>query len=163
MSVNKYRDHLRVIPEDDANRQIVVGFMTHPSVSETVVGIESPAGGWPNVLESFSEVFVSYARNYPKSHIALLIDFDQVMGRRAYFEERIPDDVKHRVFVIGSWNEAEDLKRELGMTLEAIGEKLAQECAEGQLRLWNHTLLDHNREELNRMITTIKRFLFQAD
>lgn len=33
MSVNKYKPHVFVIPEDDADRQIADGFVLHPGVA----------------------------------------------------------------------------------------------------------------------------------
>jgi hypothetical protein len=31
MAVNRYKPHIYVVPEDDANRQIANGFLLHPS------------------------------------------------------------------------------------------------------------------------------------
>jgi hypothetical protein len=35
MSANKYKPHVVVLPEDDANRQLANGFLTHPVVPVT--------------------------------------------------------------------------------------------------------------------------------
>jgi hypothetical protein len=43
--MNKYRPHVIVIPEDDANRQIANGFLLHPAIATRAVGVMPPAGG----------------------------------------------------------------------------------------------------------------------
>ncbi|KAM3090094.1 hypothetical protein ACKFKG_30775 [Phormidesmis sp. 146-35] len=32
MSIDKYQPHLLVLPEDDANRQVAIGFLLDPSL-----------------------------------------------------------------------------------------------------------------------------------
>lgn len=46
MSVNVYQQHVLVLPEDDANRQIVNGFLLEPSLNERVIQVLPIAGGW---------------------------------------------------------------------------------------------------------------------
>jgi predicted ATPase len=41
-----------------------------------------------------------------------------------------------------------------------FGEALAKECAENNNELWGHPLLIHNKPELERMISSVKPFLF---
>ena len=45
-------------------------------------------------------------------------------------------------------------------SLQNIGEELAEECAENRNGLWGHDLLIHNKPELERMILSVKPFLF---
>ncbi|MCE2904405.1 MAG: hypothetical protein LW814_05120, partial [Anabaena sp. CoA2_C59] len=45
-------------------------------------------------------------------------------------------------------------------SFEDIGEALAKECAENNNELWGHHLLIHNKPELERMILSVRRFLF---
>lgn len=56
MRLNKYRPHLLVLPEDDANRQIANGFILHPNVNSRAIQVLPPSGGWRKVLEDFRNV-----------------------------------------------------------------------------------------------------------
>lgn len=91
----------------------------------------------------------------------MLVDFDQNKERRAAFEKSIPKDLKNRVFILGTWKEPEDLRRELG-DFERIGRNLAEACLEPDIQNnpWNHELLQCNAEELRRMMGIIKPILF---
>jgi hypothetical protein len=160
MSFDKYRPHLWLIPEDRANSQLANGFVLHDSVDSRRMTIDREADGWPKALSFLAERGVRMAQQYPKLYILMLIDFDNIVDRRILFEEKIPDGLKPRVFVIGSRIEAEDLKREFGMSLEQIGMRIAQECSEDRPDLCKHPLLDHNREELERMKAVVRPFLF---
>ena len=53
MSGNKYRPHICVLPEDDANRQIANGFLTNFNVAMKSINILPIANGWRRVLEDF--------------------------------------------------------------------------------------------------------------
>lgn len=46
MSINKYKAHLLVLPEDDANRQMANGFILDPNLNERVIQVLPPVGGW---------------------------------------------------------------------------------------------------------------------
>jgi hypothetical protein len=163
MSVNKFRPHVFLIPEDDADRQLAIGFLGHFAVDDRVVDMRDPAGGWIKVLDVFEEEYLMKLRGSDKAHLVMLIDFDDkdIAGRRDLFEQRIPDDVKPRVFVIGSKVDPEALQRELGMTREQIGKALAEDCLKKDFELWRHAHLVHNGSELERMSQVVKPILFQ--
>ncbi len=164
MSVNKHRPHVYLIPEDDANRQIALGFLDHYAVSDRVVDLRSPAGGWRKVLEVFESEYSKLISGNPNAHVVMLIDFDErIEARRSEIDERIPGDVKPRVFVIGSRNEPETLKSELSMAFERIGQELAQDCLKDDLGRWTHPHLSHNSVELQRLVAVVKPILFQAN
>ena len=164
MSVNKFRPHVYLIPEDDADRQLAIGFLDHFAVDDRVVDIRDPAGGWIKVLEIFEDEYLKKLRGSDKAHLVMLIDFDDkdIASRRAHFEERIPDDVKSRVFVIGAKVDPEALQREFEMTRERIGTALAEDCLKNDFELWRHAHLVHNSSELERMSKTVKPILFQG-
>ena len=62
----------------------------------------------------------------------MLIDFDgKINERRAEFERAIPEDIKTRVFVVGTKDEPETLKRSLNISFEEIGKSLAEDCDTG--------------------------------
>ncbi len=162
--MNKYREHVYVIPEDDADRQIAVGFVDHHRVDVRRIQIMPVAGGWSHVLSTFREEYLLTLRNFPTTHVVLLIDFDgQVENRKQEFEQAIPEDVKARVFVVGSCDEPETLKSALNIGFEQIGKSLAEDCDKDTVDYWSHEQLQHNDAERKRLILTVKPFLFQAD
>jgi len=119
VSVNKYRDHVVVIPEDDANRQLVNGFLLHQSLKLRSIDVRPPAGGWKKVLDSDLQEVIS--RNC--RHLILLVDFDDdFKGRKEYLEKRLPVEIRDRVYLIGCLSEPEILKKIVGLRLR-ISEK----------------------------------------
>jgi len=45
MSVNKYQQHVLVLPEDDANRQLEIGFLLDPLLIDRRIDVLEVAGG----------------------------------------------------------------------------------------------------------------------
>ncbi len=163
MSVNKYRDHLLVLPEDDANRQIANGFLLHPGLNERAIQILPPAGGWIKVRETFRYGHISEMMKYPRRMMLLLIDFDLHEDRINDVKEQIPADLADRLFVLGAHSEPEDLKKnmpEQNNTYEKIGKSLAQDCVDQTDHVWGHELLKHNKKEIDRMNRFVRPFLF---
>lgn len=161
MSVNKFKPHVYILPEDHANEQIANGFVDHDQVQDKWVQVMRPAGGWTFVIEKFKCEYMQHLRKYNGSHLILLIDFDgQFNTRRVAFQNEIPDDLKARVFVIGSKLTPEGLKRELGRSLEQIGNSLANDCFERTQATWDHDHLAHNNPDLLRLIQTVRPILF---
>ena len=160
MSVNKYLPHLLVLPEDKADSDIVNGFLLHPQLNERSIQVLPPASGWVAVVEKFERDYIPTMRQYSKRQMVLLIDFDKKDDQFEHISNKIPHDFKDRVFVLGVLDEPEKLKRSLGKNFESIGEALAANCAENTDELWRHDLLKHNQPELERMISSIKPFLF---
>ena len=136
--MNRYASHVYVIPEDDRDRQLADGFVLHHQVKDARIQVVPPAGGWAKVLETFCDEYVPKLRDYPKSHIIMLIDFDNhVEERTALFDAEIPAEFKSRVFVIGSSNEPETLKKSLKLGYEEIGRRLADDCAADTAQYWD--------------------------
>lgn len=158
MSVSKYKSHVLVLPEDDANRQLANGFLLHESVALRAIQVLVEAGGWRKVCETFVRDHIAEMTHYKQRYMVLLVDFDGDPNRFAKIRESIPANLVERVFVIGVWLEPEDFKRMGG--LESIGHRLASECYENTRALWNHQLLQHNKEELDRMTIAIRPILF---
>jgi hypothetical protein len=159
--MNKYASHVYVIPEDDRNRQIADGFVLHHQVKDTRIQVVPPAGGWSKVLTTFLDEYIPKLRDYPDSHVVMLIDFDdQVEKRRGDFAQEIPNEFKTRVFVLGSKHTPEALKKALKIGFEEIGKSLANDCAAGTVEHWDHEQLHHNDAERQRLVQTVKPFLF---
>jgi hypothetical protein len=159
MSVNKYRPHVFVLPEDDANRQLANGFLLELESTRQML-VEKPAGGWLEVLNVFETEHIVQMENCHDRNVVLLIDFDDanVEERLQTVKNRIPDRLADRVFVLGSRNEPEDLK-ELG-SLEAVGKGMARDCRNETRTVWDHPFLRHNVVELERLRQQVRPILF---
>ena len=160
--MNRFKEHVYIIPEDDRDRQIAVGFVRHHGVKDDPIKVMPPAGGWPNVLKTFKDEYVQKLRNNEKAHVVMLIDFDeQFEDRKKKFDDAIPSELKERVFVIGSKNTPETLGAALNKTARKIGEALAEDCDAGRAGDWGHEQLAHNEPERKRLEETVKPFLFE--
>ncbi len=113
------------------------------------------------MLKTFQDEYIRTLQNNPQAHVVMLIDFDgHIDERRARFEQAIPDDLKARVFVVGSKDNPETLKKALNISLEEIGKALANDCDVGTTANWDHEQLQHNDFERQRLVETVKPFLF---
>ena len=163
MSRNRYRPHLLVLPEDDANSALANGFIGHQRCNASHCRILPEAGGWQAVLDSFEVSFPAEMRRYAHRIALLLIDFDNDRSRYDYAKRRVPEDLRNRVFVIGTLTEPEDLKRAGLGSLEAIGRSMAGECLGEDVEVWSHQLLRHNRAELEALKNATQSFLFSTE
>lgn len=162
MSINAYKPHLLVLPEDDANRQMADGFMLDLNCDFRAIQVLKVAGGWLKVVDIFKSDYLLGMRQYPARRIVLLMDFDgKPEERKKSVEREIPEDIKNRVFVLGVSSEPENLKKATDKKYEAIGTALAEDCAENRQDFWMHDLLKHNESELNRLIEDVRPFLFR--
>lgn len=160
MSSNKYKPHIIVLPEDEANRQIALGFELHQHLNPRVIQILPVIGGWSKVVDEFITVYVPSMREYKERRIVLLIDFDEQNGRLDLIKEQVPLEIQDRVFILGVFSEPEALKREVGKNLEEIGKALADDCKDQTEILWGHELLKHNKAELDRVNQLFRQYLF---
>lgn len=160
MSINRYQPHIIVLPEDRANEEIVNGFIQDANVNERAIHVERPACGWGKVVEKFTKDYADKMRQSQNIMIVLLIDFDERENRLSYVQSQIPDDLNERVFILGVLSEPEKLRSATKKSFEKIGEALAKDCSDNTNELWGHDLLKHNKDELDRMILSVKPFLF---
>src|ERR1035437_387678 len=160
MSVNKHLPHVLVLPEDDANGQLANGFQLDQSLDTRRMQILEEAGGWREVLNRFREDHVKEMDRYASRFMVLLIDFDGREDRLNEARAAIPDHLKERVFVLGAWNEPEDLRINLGCSYEDIGSALAKDCRDNAELTWAHNLLCHNAGELERLRIHVRPILF---
>ena len=156
MSCNKYLPHVFVLPEDDANRQLANGFVL--TLPRSIQVLEE-VGGWNEVWKRFLADHVTEMELYPHRSMVLLIDFDGDEDRLRLVNDRIPEHLRGRVYVLGSLSEPEDLRADLGSP-ETIGLALARDCRENTDRTWGHRLLRHNAGELQRLRENVRPFLF---
>lgn len=160
MSLNRYKPHIIVLPEDDANRQMVNGFIQALNVNARAIQVMPPAGGWSKVLNSFEKGYVPDMRSYLDRRLILLIDFDEQNIRYKDVKDGIPADLNDRVFILGVWSEPEQLRRKSGKSFEGIGSLLAQGCPNNRDELWEDDLLKHNDSEVERLVLSVASFLF---
>lgn len=170
MSVNNHKPHLIVLAEDDANRQMAHAFLLEirermPEPRQVAVlrkRNRKPAkDGWLKTIEEkFVKDQIPVMYQSPRQMTLLLIDFDEQQQRLEYIQKQIPEDLKGRVFILGVWSEPEQLKKNLGQSFEKIGESLAKACINDDNELWQHELLKHNLEEIERMKPSVKPLLF---
>lgn len=161
MTVNREKEHLLVLPEDDANRQIVIGFINDLNVNNSVIQVVPIADGWKKAVEQLTNDYGPGMRKYLKRRIVLIIDFDKNENRFSYVDSHIPEDLKERVFVLGVQSNPEKLKSDSRKSFEEIGKSLAQDCSDNPNELWGHNLLQHNKGELDRMASSVKPWLFK--
>ncbi len=156
---NKYLPHLQILSEDDANRQIVNGFLTDTRIDTRRAQVLQIAGGWSAAVGKINDAKLS---SYPKRRLLLVIDFDdEPTDRLERISREIQASVRDRVYVLGVRSEPEKLKQALsGTSYEKIGKSLCKECSENTTSLWAHDLLKHNETELQRLLADVKPFLF---
>jgi hypothetical protein len=159
MSVNKYRPHVYVLPEDDANRQVVNGFRLEPSLADNRIHVLEEAGGWNETLDRFCSIYSFEMERFPERLMILLIDLDGKVDRLEFAKGRIPEHLRDRVFILGALNEPEDLTSELG-SYETIGLAMARDCREGTDTIWDHEQLRHNAGEIVRLRAHVRPILF---
>jgi hypothetical protein len=161
VSINAYKPHLLVLPEDDANRQIALGFALNQHINLRTIQTLPVAKGWGKVVGKFNSDYAPRMRQFPERRIVLLMDFDDKPENRNRFVDReIPEELNDRVFVLGVLSEPEKLKAASGKSFEVIGKTLAQDCYENRQDFWQDDLLKHNEPELKRLIENIRPFLF---
>lgn len=167
MSVNRYKPHVYVLPEDRANSALANGFHLGLGVTSTrQFQVLAERDGWEKVVETFLSGEVGGMDKHPESSMILLLDLDDRPDRFDPVKADIPVRLADRVFILGVKSEPEELKRDERLrreklcSLEKIGEALAQECREHTDRLWHHDLLRHNSGELERPRKHVRPILF---
>lgn len=118
-----------------------------------------PGAGVGAVRDSFTSAHNREMARYPQRMMLLLVDFDGQEERREQVLEKVDPGLHERVFVLGSLDEPEDLREELG-SFEAIGGAIGQHCLGRSSQVWEHPLLAHNKPELVRLTQKVRPFLF---
>jgi hypothetical protein len=160
MSVNKFKPHLLVLPEDDANRQIANGFVLDRFLMNRQIQVLPEAGGWTRVLDRFKSDYAVGMNRYPGRFVVLLIDFDGHETRLETTKTEIPKELSERVFILGALTKPEALRRASLGTYEEIGLAMAKDCREGTDAIWGHDLLRHNAAEVDRLRQHVRPILF---
>ena len=165
---NKYADHLLVLPEDDANRRLVNGFLMNVGVMYRRIAVLPEARGWENVMAALQDrAFINGLIAYPKRHLLLSIDFDgKVEARLTGYADAVaalPAAIRDRIYLLGSLETPERIRAACGLQFEDIGKRLASECPPPPAgSLWSHAHMQQNAPELSRLVAQVQPFLFQA-
>lgn len=156
--MNNFKDHLLIVPEDDANRELAIGFLLGLPHGVNAQ-VQRSAGGWSAARDELNNLAASM-RDRPKRRVLILVDFDGEGARRDEVLRDLPDELRERVFLLGVWSNPERLQSALGhRRREEIGRALAAECLSAQHSLWTHDLLRHNADELLRLREHVLPFL----
>jgi hypothetical protein len=99
-------------------------------------------------------------RQYPERHLVLLLDFDGQNDRADRVKEKVPEDLRGRVFLLGVQSEPAALKKAGLGSFEEVGRRLGKECREGTKDVFTHDLLQQNASELDRLEKAVRGFLF---
>lgn len=160
--MNRERQHLIIVPEDDGIRQVAVGFESRCDAGRQLQ-VRPPAGGWPNVLSLLEGPLRKHLEAYGQAHLLLAIDFDNIEPeRRLRFQQATSPTIAARVYLLGAAGEVEDLRRGLGWgSLNAIGQRIAQACRANDTDLWAPPSLAHNREMVKRIRSDLGTLLFR--
>ena len=162
MSVNKYLPHVLVLPEDDANRQLVNGFILDQNLSTRKIQVLEVAGGWNEVVICFLNDHVAGMEIWADRFMVLVIDFDGKAARLQDVKARIPGHLTERVFILGTLTEPEALRQCRLGSYEEIGLAMARDCRDGTNTIWGHDLLRHNESELVRLRQRVRPILFPS-
>lgn len=158
--VNKYRPHVLILPEDEANSQIATGFQLQLGLGfQRQMQVLAPSGGWVRVLEHFRSEHASELQICDYRFMVLLIDCDGIEDRLEGARTSIPGHLRDRVFVLGVLTDPEALRREIG-SYETIGGQMADDCRAGTDKIWGHKLLRHNATEIDRLRRYVRPILF---
>jgi len=76
VSCNNFADHLHVLPEDDANRQLANGFSQHVSVRLRSMQVLPVTRGCFKAWDRLIDDHVKHLRTYPHRRLLVLVDFD---------------------------------------------------------------------------------------
>jgi hypothetical protein len=159
VSLNKFVPHVLVLPEDDANRQIALGFQLDINWV-TRMKILPVAGGWTEVLHRFETDHVLDMDKNENRLMILLIDFDGKDDRLDKARATVPSHLIDRVFVIGARTNPEHLRQAMHESYETIGSLLSQDCRNDTTTTWNHELLRHNEDELARLRVRVRSIFY---
>lgn len=159
--MNKYRPCVYVLPEDEALDRVATGFAGELAEDRSrAFNIAPPTGGWKKTIAQTKDLL----KKHNEAYIVLLVDFDKnthgAKERRSYITSDFSAVEQGRVFVIGASDEIEKLTASLKASRDEIGQRVARECRDRVLDLWEHEMLKHNKAEVERMNDKLHDILF---
>lgn len=159
MSVNREKPYLIVLFEDDAYKDLFMGFefSMQKQISQRPV-----CGGFDSVhllLTNEKSILLKELNKFPKAYVLALIDADSdnyphsQKGKIDTLKTAIDVKYQDRVFIIGSKIEAEDIKQVIiGQgKWKTVSQKLEDSCKNDHCQLWQDDMLKHNLDEISRL------------
>jgi len=164
VNYNKYKPYLLILPEDQAVLNIVNGALEALEVKEAAnVTTEELLAGWREVKSRMPEYHKLLTQNQ-LGYLLIIIDFDKRPNRYEEVEQWIPKDIKKRCFILSCSGQPEELKREVGLPYDEIGQALVKDCPEAPAKIWKTPQLVHNlgdSGELHRFLICCRDILFE--
>jgi hypothetical protein len=150
MASNKFQWHLRIFVEDDANRQIVNGFLESffQRNIPRYIRVLPPSGGWGITLKRAQQ---DCAEGGSCRRVLAVIDFDGDADRiRA-----VSTKGQANFYVMGCREEPEKLRQLLQHPghFSTLGDSLAREYCDNNTSLWPHIV---NKEALDSLMQDAK-------
>ncbi|MDO4223899.1 MAG: hypothetical protein Q4D05_07730 [Acinetobacter sp.] len=155
MSVNRYQNYLMVLFEDNAYKDLFLGFdfAWHKQIE-----LKPVYQGFDDVylqLTYHNSLICKELAKYPTAYVLALIDGDLDSQSESKIEQlkNALTQYQDRIFIIGSKYEAEHIKRaiiEQGKW-KTVGQKLGQSCKNEACALWQNEMLAHNQAEITRL------------
>lgn len=156
MSVNREKPYLIVLFEDNAYKDLFMGFQfsTQRQVKQNTV-----YGGFKYIyleLTNNDSLTLKELKKYSNAYVLAMIDADLDSQSESNIEKlksSICTEYKERVFVVGSQYEAEDIKKtviEQGKW-KSVSKKLENSCINEDCGLWQDEMLEHNSAEIARL------------
>lgn len=164
MSINRYQDYLIVLFEDNAYKDIFLGF----SFSKNKQILLKP------VCQGFGDVFLQLSDKgslilkelnmYHHAYVLACIDADldsQNESKIEKLKKSLFTEYKERIFILGSRYEAEHIKRFIIQQgkWKKVGEMLENDCKNEHYQLWRNEMLQHNGNEIERFRKIFHSFL----
>ena len=154
---NKYRWHVVVIPEDDATRQLGNGLANAFSEMGRRIKFLPVSRGWKRAVECVKSLDLN-SNSFRR--VLLIIDFDKNKDRLESIKAKEDfSEFRDRIFILGCFKEAEDLKELLSeRNLEEVGKILASNC-----NYWDSPLLLTCRSDACRLKAELNKEAFQEN
>lgn len=159
MSVNNAKPYLIVLFEDNAYKDLFMGFDF--SMQRQIL-LKPVCGGFPSVcvqLTNEKGVLLKELNQFSRAYVLALIDADldnhpcSQKGKIDKLKTEIDTKYQDRIFIIGSRIEAEDIKRKIigKGSWKKVVQKLEESCKDDNCQLWQDEILKHNLDEIARL------------
>lgn len=164
--MNFHTPHLLILPEDEHDQRLANGFAGHINIDRRKIQMLAFANGWHKAQARITEPGsneIQHLTRFSSAHLLVVLDFDKQSGRLQEIRDKIPPTIAERIYILGTWDEPQTLKKQLGykLSFEAIGAALLEDCLEpanGNIT-WQHPVLLHNQAELQRFKSDVCPFL----
>lgn len=163
--MNKYKDTLIILAEDEALHAVVNGYLIHASVNQRACHLEKYERGWVHVKERIPD-YKKELKRYTSLRVLFVIDFDDNESRLQEFRDEFGDELQDRMFVLGPKSNVEKLKKCLeASSFEDVGKQLAEGCpiVKTEENPWYCEQLGHIFSEITSLQQKVYPFLHNTN